>query len=411
MCTTRRFFISNSAHPCTEIALDANRIRAFYLANGWEETTDPGNADDLIVSTCAVNQHYEDAGIADLEARKRQLAAGARLIATGCLAKINPKRFAGVGATEAVGPLEMNRFDTLLAAEKPMSQVFENHVQLREYEANPLFLKLVKAKQKLEGISRKLGLRLVPHWMATIPTDAWFFIRGSVGCLGHCTYCAVRRAKGKLVSTPLESILEQVRKAVNQGAREISLAGDDMGAWGSDIGSDLAELLARMIGVPGDFNINLRFVEPLYLLKHLDNLLPIFATGRISAFCVPIQSGSNAVLKNMGRDYSIEEVEAGLARMAKVPNRPRLASIVMVGFPGETEEEFKASCRLIDRLPIDLYQVLIYEGRPNTPSIEMPGQVAEEVKKRRHDQMMRKFKLQKVVGLPAALADRAAGLA
>ncbi|MBF0501014.1 MAG: radical SAM protein [Candidatus Riflebacteria bacterium] len=406
----KAFFISNSAHPCTEIALDANRIRAFYIANGWRETVIPGDADDLIVSTCAYNQEYEDAGMADLEARKRMLKPGARLIATGCLSKIHPERFARVGADDAVGPLELDRFDKLITAELPMKDVSANEVRIREYEANPFFLKIVKAKEKLEKLSRKIGLNMVPHWMATIPSADWFFIRGAVGCRGRCTYCAVRRAKGTLVSTPRDVILRQTEDAKKRGVSEISLAGDDMGAWGSDIDSDLAELLKAMITVGPGFSINIRFVEPLYLIKLTDKLLPIFETGRISAFCLPIQSGSNAVLSRMNRDYTIEAVEAALMRIADIPRRPRIASIIMTGFPGETEADFHASCALLNRLPIDLYQILAYEGRPGTPSISMADQVSEEVKRARHDCLLRKFKLQKVVGLPHVVVDRICGL-
>ncbi|HNV70357.1 MAG TPA: radical SAM protein [Candidatus Ozemobacteraceae bacterium] len=406
----KRFFISNSAHPCTEIALDANRIRLFYLANGWQETVTPGEADDIIVSTCAVNQQYEDAAMQDLQQRQSQRKPGSRLISTGCLSRINPQRISPLPNLLEVPPLELERFNELVPGNHRMQDVDGHAVRLDDYQANPLFARLVRIRGKLEQLGDQFGIRLVPHWMATIPSRNWYFIRGSTGCLGHCTYCAVRRAKGRLRSTPLEVILQQLRQAVAAGAREISLAGDDMGAWGTDIGSNLAELLSHMISVPGDFRINLRFVEPVFFLRFLDALLPVFATGRVSAFCLPLQSGSNHVLERMGRDYRIEEVEAGLARFATVANRPRLASIIMVGFPGETESDYFASCRLLDRLPIDLYQVLMYEGRPGTPSIAMSNQIPTAVKQERHDRLLRKFKLQKVVGIPASLANRLAGL-
>ncbi len=405
-----RFFISNSAHPCTEIALDANRIRLFYQANGWVETSDAREADDLIVSTCAYNQHFEDAALADVRLRREQLKTGARLITTGCLPQIDPDAFKAAGGREVVTPRDLGRFDRLIAAQRSMADVNGNTIRLEEYQANPAFMRLVKIHTRLEALRDRIGIDLVPHWMATIPTPKWFFIRGSVGCRGRCTYCAVRRSKGALTSVEPERIVAQVRYAVAHGAHEISLAGDDMGAWGTDIGSELAALLTAMLAVPGEFKINLRFVEPVYILRQLDRLLPVFATGRISAFCLPLQSGSDAVLARMQRDYRIADVEDGLRRIASLPRRPRLASIIMVGFPGETEADFLASAALIDRLPIDLYQILEYEGRPGTPSIAMPDQIDAATKKRRHDQLLRKFKLQKVVGLPAALANRLAGL-
>ncbi|HEY9072123.1 MAG TPA: radical SAM protein [Candidatus Ozemobacteraceae bacterium] len=405
-----RFFISNSAHPCTEIALDANRIRAYYLANGWQETATEADADQVIVSTCAYNQQYEDAAMADLAARRAHLKPGARFVAVGCLSRINPGRFAEAGA-EAVGPLELDRFDAIAPGTVPMSAVHANTVRTDDYRANPFFLRLVSFKEKLERLSNKIGCDIVPDWMATIPSSDWFFIRGAVGCRGRCTYCAVRRAKGRLVSTPPGIILEQTRQAAAAGVREISLAGDDMGAWGSDIGSNLAELLAEMVRIGDGFRINLRFVEPRYFIDLIDRLAPIFETGRISAFCLPIQSGSDRILERMGRDYRIGEVETALTRFAAIGrSRPRLATIIMVGFPGETDEEYAASCRLLDRLPIDLYQILPFEARPDTPAAAMPDQIPDAVKALRHDRLLRAFKLRNVVGLPGWLAARIARL-
>lgn len=404
--TGRLFFISNSSHPCTEIALDANRIRKFYLENGWTEVEDASSADDLIVSTCAYNQHYEDAAIEDILNRRRQLKTGGRLITTGCLSKINPERFEQAGGEIAVPPLELKKFDSLVKGPHSISEISCNAIKLKEYESNPFISRLVRIKTRLEKLSKQLGRALVPYWMYTIPSTTWFFIRGAVGCRGRCTYCAVRKAKGTLASVPMESIMRQTREAIEGGATEVSLAGDDMGAWGSDYGWDLAELLTAMVLIPGNFKINIRFVEPLYFMRLIDKLAPVFSTGKITAFCLPIQSGSNRVLRTMGRDYTIEEVENSLERFSRISRRPRLASILMVGFPGETWDDFMSSYRLIERLPIDMYQILEYEGRPGTPSIKLPDQVPEIEKRRRHDILLRKFKLQKIVGLPSGIVDR-----
>lgn len=406
----RHFFISNSAHPCTEIALDANRVRQFYFQNGWEETFDPETAEDIIISTCAYNQKFEDASVEDLLLRNSQKKDGARVITTGCLSRINPKRFAQAGGDLAVAPLEMQKFDELIDAQQSIVQILNHSVRLSEYASNPLFLKVVKFKVILERLSFCFRRRLVPNWMATIPTPEWFFIRGSTGCMGKCTYCAVRKAKGSLVSTSLENILRQVRFAVGKGVREISMAGDDMGAWGIDLGWDLAELLTSIVLIPGRFKVNLRFVEPLFFLLCFERLAPVFSTGKISSFCLPLQSGSNRILARMGRGYTNEQVEGALKRFSQIPRRPRLASILMVGFPGETWEDFLATCGLMDRLPIDLYQILEFEARPNTPAISMPDQVPAEEKRRRHDLLLKKFKLQKVVGLPPWLVNRRLGL-
>ncbi|MBF0410138.1 MAG: radical SAM protein [Candidatus Riflebacteria bacterium] len=410
MKSMKTFFISNSAHPCTEIALDSNSIRNLYLANGWSETDKPDSADDIIVSTCAYNQHYEDASADDLTEKDRLRKNGARIICTGCLSKINPERIRQFKDLETVAPLELEKMNSLVSADVKLEAVTSNYVNFHDYETNRLFVNVLKVKKALGSISDKLSLSLVPDWMATFPDQGWFFIRGSVGCLGNCAYCAVRKAKGRLKSVPVDKIIVQTRKAVEHGVREISLAGDDMGAYGHDIGSDLPELLSEMLKTGDNFKINIRFVEPKFLIRHIDKLLPIFSTGRISAFCVPIQSGSDELVRKMNRDYSISDLEKALQKIASIGKKaPRLASILMVGFPGETEEQFRQTARLIDRLPISFFQILIFEARPNTPAAQMSDQISDEVKKKRHDMLLRKFKLQKIVGLPAFLVDKIAG--
>jgi threonylcarbamoyladenosine tRNA methylthiotransferase CDKAL1 len=179
-----------------------------------------------------------------------------------------------------------------------------------------------------------------------------------------------------------------------------------MGCWGVDIDLTLADLLQVLVAIPGQFSINLRFIEPLWLLRNLEKLLPIFQSGKIHSFCVPIQSASQSVLTAMNRNYRISDVVAACNHIMQDTKVSSISSIIMVGFPGETTQDFAKSYSLLERCDIPLYQVLKYEGRPDTPSEQMPDKVSDEIKELRQQRFMKKMKLMKFVGLSAKLAEK-----
>jgi threonylcarbamoyladenosine tRNA methylthiotransferase MtaB len=190
-----------------------------------------------------------------------------------------------------------------------------------------------------------------------------------------------------------------VQEAAKLGFKEISLAGDDMGCYGIDINSSLAELLTQILAVSSDFVINIRFVEPFWLIKGLSDLYPLFKTGRVKSFCVPLQSGSQSVLDRMNRNYDINEAVNAVNYVIDKTNVNSISSIVMAGFPGETSEDFEKTLDLLNICRANLYQVLKYEERPGTPSADMSGKIDEKTKDVRVKAFTKKMKRLKFANL------------
>jgi len=233
----------------------------------------------------------------------------------------------------------------------------------------------------------------------------WYYIRGGSGCMGSCSYCVIKRARGSLRSVPPERIIKQTEEAVRTGSQEICLTGTDMGCYGQDIGTNLPELLGELVKIKGDFCLNINYIEPYWLLNSFSEFNDLFKTGRIKTFNAPLQSGSQRMLDLMHRKYNISDAVKAINSLLDNTKLRSISSIVMVGFPGETKDDFKQSYDLLKDCKISMYQVLKYEGRPGTESELLPEKVNEEVKENRQLYFATKMKLSKFLGISDRVSE------
>lgn len=203
------------------------------------------------------------------------------------------------------------------------------------------------------------------------------------GCLGQCTYCLTRFARGPLKSFSKEEILSQVQTFVRSGIPEIQLTAQDVSAWGRDCGSTFPELLADISDIPGRFMVRVGMMNPTTVNYCLDDLVDAFSGDRILKFIhIPFQSGSDAVLTRMGRQYTVLECEEIVATFRKRYPDLTIATDIIVGFPKETETDFSMSCDLIDRVRPNKVNITRYSSRPFTP-ISSEKDFPDSVKKDR----------------------------
>ena len=187
------------------------------------------------------------------------------------------------------------------------------------------------------------------------------------GCLGHCTYCITRRARGPLASFPKGEIREKVRAFVNSGAYEIQLTAQDVSTYGRDTGTDLPSLISSISNLPGNYRIRIGMMNPATILPVLDDLVDAYASDRIFRFVhLPVQSGSDRILEQMGRGYTVQEFEKIVAAFRSRYPDISIATDFIVGFPGETEEDFSRSLALIGRVKPAKVNVTRYSKRPFT---------------------------------------------
>ncbi|MEN6396656.1 MAG: tRNA (N(6)-L-threonylcarbamoyladenosine(37)-C(2))-methylthiotransferase [Methanoregula sp.] len=201
----------------------------------------------------------------------------------------------------------------------------------------------------------------------TVSPGGTGIVQVAQGCLGRCTYCITRRARGPLASFPQQEIREKVQAFVNAGACEIQLTGQDVSAYGRDTGTDLPVLLTAIRDISGNYRIRVGMMNPATVLPIVDDLVDAYDSDRIFRFLhLPVQSGSNHILKQMGRGYTAEEVEQIISAFRRRYPDISIATDFIVGFPGETEEDFSRSLELIGRTKPAKVNVTRYSQRPFT---------------------------------------------
>jgi len=204
------------------------------------------------------------------------------------------------------------------------------------------------------------------------------------GCDHFCTYCIVRLRRGRERSRPMDEIVEETECLVERGAREVTLLGQNVDAYGHDLPGqpDLADLLTAVHGVEDLWRIRFLTSHPADMKERI-----IDAVASLSKVCehieIPVQSGDDGVLKRMIRGYTVDQYRRLVAKIHQLIPGVSLATDVIVGFPGETEEQFANTCRLLEEIRFDTVHVAVYSPRPGTAASRLPDDVPPEAEARR----------------------------
>jgi threonylcarbamoyladenosine tRNA methylthiotransferase CDKAL1 len=209
------------------------------------------------------------------------------------------------------------------------------------------------------------------------------------GCDRSCTYCIAQRARGRLRSEPLFVICRAVKELAEAGVREIQITAQDVSAWGMDTNNRLPFLLDSILSLPGPFRLRLGMMNPATLIPIADQLLPLYRHHRMYAFAhIPVQSGSDPILQKMGRGYCAQDFLHLVSRLRKSVPGIWIATDVIAGFPGETEEDFAQTLDLIGRIRPNKVNITRFSSRPGTVAATFPDTL-ERIKKDRSRRLSR----------------------
>jgi len=206
----------------------------------------------------------------------------------------------------------------------------------------------------------------------------------NTGCLNQCTYCKTKHARGELGSYPPQEIVARAVQSFQEGVCEIWLTSEDTGAYGRDIGSSLPELLWQLVEViPEGCRLRLGMTNPPYILDHLEEMAKILNHDRVYSFLhVPVQAGSDAVLADMKREYSIADFEKVVDFLRERVEGITIITDIIAGFPTETEEDFQETMNLVKKYKFPSLFINQFFPRPGTPAAKMKRIPTQEVKKR-----------------------------
>ena len=240
---------------------------------------------------------------------------------------------------------------------------------------------VVKITDKVVFTSLKeLGLNKLPLPLRESPLVG--IVNIEEGCLDACAYCSTRLVKGRLHSYPAADIVQQVKSLVSDGCVEIQLTGQDCGCYGFDTGTNLAELVQQILAeVPGNYKMRLGMGNPRHMLRYIDPLLKCFKDERVYKFIhLPVQSGSDSVLKAMNRKHNVQDYIDLAETFNKNLPLFTLSTDLIVGFPGESEQDFQGTLDILEKTRPTVCNITRFVARPNTPAYNMAGVVPDEIK-------------------------------
>ena len=356
-------------YGCQQNEADSETIRGYIELMGFGFTEDENEADLIVVNTCAVRSHAEMRVLGNVGALIHAKAKNPRLIVAVCgcmvqrpeMAKKIKESFRVVDL--CFGPHELWRFPELY--ERTLSR------KGRVFEVSPC-----------EGVVAE-GLPV----RRSGSVKAWLSIM--YGCNNFCTYCIVPYVRGRERSRKFDDVVAEARALVEAGYKDITLLGQNVNSYGKDLdeGRDFADLIREINAIPGDFLIRFMTSHPR------DATEKLFRTMAECEKCakhihLPVQSGSSRVLKAMNRHYDREKYLA-LVDMARsyMPDIV-LTTDIIVGFPGETAEDFAETLSLVEQVRYDAMFTFIFSPREGTPAATMPDPVSREEKQVWFDQLV-----------------------
>ncbi|HHW42977.1 MAG TPA: tRNA (N(6)-L-threonylcarbamoyladenosine(37)-C(2))-methylthiotransferase MtaB [Desulfotomaculum sp.] len=330
---------------------------------GFIETT--GSADVYIVNSCVVTRAAA-AEARRLAAKARRENPEALVVLAGCYPQVYREEIAEKlpGVDLITGTAGRAKLPALIS---------------RRLAGEPVERLLVTPHGPDETFEE---LPVVEHYGRTRPV-----IKIQEGCDEACTYCIVRVARGLPRSLAPKKVLARVRRFVEQGYREVILAGTHLGTYGKDIpGWNLARLIREISRLPGDFRLRLDYVEPMDV--NLELLEAMAAPSRVCPFLyLPLQSGSDRVLQRMGRRYTAGDYARLVLTARELIPGLSLWTDLIAGFPGEREEDHRQTLQFVEGLALSHLHVFPYSPRPGTAAATFPDQVAPDVKKKRVDEL------------------------
>ena len=351
---------------CQQNEADSEKLRAMARDMGYILTDEPSLADLIVVNTCAIREHAELKALSTVGNFKQ-------------LKKNKPELVVGVCGCMAAEPhraeqIKKSYHHVSFTLEPNLIHRFPELVHRALLEKRRTFIFGEDKGELAEGLG---SVRESGH-------KAWVSIM--YGCNNFCSYCIVPYVRGRERSRKSDDVINECRELIKQGYKEITLLGQNVNSYKSDI--SFPELLRSVAEIPGDFVVRFMTSHPK---DASDELIEVFGkyTGKIApAFHLPLQSGSDSILKAMNRTYNRERYLECVRKIRDAVPNAAITTDIIVGFPGETDEDFRATMDLLKKVRYDMVFSFNYSRREGTRAAKMESQISDEIKKARMSELL-----------------------
>lgn len=339
---------------CSHNQSDSEYMAGQLSAFGYALSDNPEEADLWVINTCTVKSPSQSAMDTLISKCKK---AKKPLVVAGCV----PQGSRNLKELEGVSIVGVQQIDRVV-------EVVEE--TLKGHEVRLLNRKTLPALD-LPKVRKNKFVEILPI---------------NVGCLGACTYCKTKHARGHLGSYSVDSLVGRVRSVITDGVKEIWLSSEDTGAYGRDIGVNLPILLKAIVAelpLDGTTMLRIGMTNPPFILEHLKEIADVLCHPCVYTFLhVPVQSGSDAVLSAMNREYTVSEFRTVVDTLTALVPGMQIATDIICGFPGETNEDFFQTVNLIKEYKLPQVHISQFYPRPGTPAARMKKVPSTVVKQR-----------------------------
>ena len=341
---------------------ETSTIARQFRAEGYEVVGIDDDADVCILNSCSVTERA-DRECRQMVRRALRRSPNAFVIVAGCYAQLRPDEIAAIPGVN------------LVLGTKEKFHVFEH---ANGFQKTSEVRKIAGPVATLDGVDMASSIGFADRTRA--------FLKVQDGCDYSCAFCTIPLARGGSRSAGISDVINEAKKVVAAGYREIVLTGVNVGDYGRQNGTSLRKLLSELVELNGLERIRISSIEPNLLD---DELLALWSTNSklCKHFHIPLQSGNDQVLKTMRRRYSTELFDKRVSTIRGLFPNAGIGADVIVGFPGETDELFASTYRSLVDLPISYLHVFTYSERPNTASLAFDGRVEPRIRAERSEML------------------------
>lgn len=342
-------------YGCTFNQADSQIIAGVLEENQIDIVNSIDEADVIIVNTCYVKLPTENKVVYKIQQLQKQFP-DKKIIVGGCMVEIDPEKLEKIGPNCSwIGPHQLNKAADVVNATYCGEIIRESGF----------------SKESKVGVPKATDDGLI------------HIIQICEGCLGACTFCCTRFARGPLNSYPISDIVEEAKAAIENGACEIQLTAQDTAAFGRDSGEKLSDLIKEVANLEGDFRVRVGMMHPKNILNDVDEIIDAIKHPKVYDFIhLPIQSGSDKILSDMRRGHTIAQYLDIISKFKKEIPDITLAVDIIVGYPTETDEDFDLTVELLENIKPSLIHLSKYQHRKGAISSSLQEIPRPVMKKR-----------------------------
>ena len=370
-----KIYIDNANRNCEVSIVDSSRIYHYMLENGHKIIDNPSKADYIIINSCGFNRSHEVRSANLFKKYNSLKKENTSIIIFGCLVKINPELISSLD----VYPIDFNegnKFDEIFYK----NTIFENVKPYCDDETKRMLFLKKNIVQHIRYPSFFLSRLMLPFFkkmrlnyqrmIDSITFKNKTLVEISRGCTGNCSYCMIKKARGNVCSRKIKDIITDIKELYNP-SKSLFLVADDCGCYGVDIDTNLIDLIYEINKKFPDLSIDLDYLNPFLLERYSDDYIKLFKNVKINFVTIPLQSGSNKILKTMNRNYDAPEVNKIIDKIKKASPKTFIYSHFIIGFPGENWIDFFKT--MICAMHFDIPIPFKYSEHKNTASSSLPN--------------------------------------